>query len=252
MLSIILAFLAMFVLVYCLTNNKVSGVIAGLAYSFSPYRIAHIIHPTLYRIETIPFFICFLFLLKKCKENEEVWNIIYWDKCLFHAVFLSSFAYVVVVYNDGYYGFMCAIIALLFLLYHKFKFKTILQFFLVSFILIIPFILRHKTYICERLNTIMTYRACWYDYFNVNVSSVPVENRLFIFPILYPLTLYGILHPKSRFWTLLLLVSFCLSINEPICPIFRASTRWGLIVLLCVCILSGYGIKRISDGKEKK
>lgn len=233
MFSIILSFSAMFFLVSCLTDNKLSGLIAGLAYSLSPYHFAHAIHPTLYHIETIPFFICSLFLLKNCQGID--------------VIFISSFAYAVVAYNDGYYGFMCSVIALLFILFYKIKLKKIGQFFLISFVSIIPFIWKHKTYIVERLSFIMSCKADWHDYFNASLSSLPVEHRLFIFPLLYPLAIAGMFDKKSRFWILLLAVSFFLSISEPVCPIFRASTRWGLIVLLCVCVLSGFGVKRISS-----
>jgi len=232
-MTYLLSLITMFALVYYLTKEEIPAVFSAVAYAFSAYHLAHYMHPTLYNIQWLPLFILSLFILKD-------------RKTLFYII-TASLMLAVVTYADAYYGFFATIIFLVFAIYKRLKVKTVVIFSLLSLLLMTPFILWSRILWIDRLNLIVSYQASWGDYI-YPFGQNSIENILYIPPTLILIALFGIKH-CDKFFVILLLLALILSLSSPILPIFRATTRFGLLVILCVSVLSGYGILAIKKGK---
>ena len=232
-MTYLLSLITMFGLVYYLTREEIPAIFSAVAYSFSAYHLAHYMHPTLYNIQWLPLFILSLFILKE-------------KQTLFFTI-TASLMLAVVTYADAYYGFFATIIFLVFAIYKRLKVKTVVIFSMLSLLLMTPFILWSRILWIDRLNLIVSYQASWGDYI-YPFGQQAVENVLYIPPTLMLIALFGIKH-CDKFFIILLLLATILSLSSPILPIFRATTRWGVVSLMCVSILSGYGISVIK--KEK-
>jgi hypothetical protein len=68
MFNLFMASLGAYFLVRHLTGNRFAGVVAGVAYAYAPYKIAHLTHLNLLSAEWIPFAILFLHLY--CEEGK--------------------------------------------------------------------------------------------------------------------------------------------------------------------------------------
>ena len=228
-MTYLLSFLTLGALVYYLTGNLLSSVIAGLAYSFSVYHLAHQMQPTLSSIQWLPLFILILYM----------WN----DRRTILMTIASALMFACVAYGDAYYAYFASIIALIFVIHKRVEFKLTLIFGILSFLLILPFALWSRDLWVQRLDLYFSYKATVWDYFN------PVfylgEKALFIPSTIWVLALVGI-RKSDKFFVILGSIAFILSLNNPLFCVYRASARWGLIVLLSVSVLCGFGINFLS------
>ncbi len=229
-MTFILSFLSIFCLVRYLTKSTLAGVTSGVIYSFSPYHIAHMSQPSLSNMQWMPLFFLSLFVFER-------------DRTVFFAL-VSALLWGVVAYSDAYYGFMCAIAAGLFMLFYRLKFIQMLQIAIFSAIVIIPFFMwSYSLWYPRLMYEPMPIIARWTDYI-LPIMSGGSEHWLFICPVWLILAVIGI-RRHNLFWVGALLVSLILSLVEPICPIFRASAKWGVMVLLSISVLAGYEVENI-------
>ena len=236
-MTFILSFITMFMLVKYLTKSALSGAVAGCAYSLCPYHFSHECYITLYNIQWIPLFALSLCLLER-------------NRTLYLTV-ISSLLWACVAYGDAYYGYMTMIMAGIFMLWNKFDIKIILRFLIFSILLIMPFALWSITDWQPRvLISPIPVVAKLSDYFYPNWGN-GIEHYLYILPAWIILAGIG-LRKHNLFWGIICLLCLFLSLVEPICPIFRVSARWGIMVMLGVSVLAGYGFKRLLQVEQKE
>lgn len=119
-----------------LTGNRPAGVVAGIAFSYAPYKIAHLAHLNLCSAAWIP--LCILFLHKYSKEKKT------------RDVILFALFFVLQALTALYYAIMLAIAIGLFLLVRFFTYREtfnlkwllkIAAALVCAFLIILPFLL---------------------------------------------------------------------------------------------------------------
>ena len=130
--SFIMSAIGMYFLSFYLTQDKLGSFVAGIIFSFCPYKFAHLLgHLNLVSTEWIPFYI--LYLIKTFKEPFSYKNI-----CLTSTFFLFTF------FCSYYYAFYLIIFTILFFAFEfrkKIFSKRNLLLIFTIFILILPILI---------------------------------------------------------------------------------------------------------------
>jgi len=107
LLSFVLCGWGMYLLVYNLFKNRISGIISGIIFAFCPFRFDQLGHLHVLTCQWMPFALIFLHKIIEGKNRKIFLNLCFWFFCCLQ--FLSS----------GHNGLYLILIVLLFLIYFR-------------------------------------------------------------------------------------------------------------------------------------
>ncbi|AMM42131.1 conserved hypothetical protein, membrane [Candidatus Desulfofervidus auxilii] len=275
--SFVMSAMGMYFLSFYLTQDKFGSFIAGVIFSFCPYKFAHLLgHLNLVSTEWIPFYI--LYLIKTFKEPFSYKNI-----CLASIFFLST------ILCSYYYVFYLIIFTTLFFTFEvKNRIFTKRTFFLILFIFISVFpllVMGFQAYLEGDFIKGSGYKQFSADLLAFFIPSPlhplfgpyvkPIysafraggtEGIVFMGYIVLALFIYSVLssqRKKLKFWLISALCFFILSLGPmlqiyghgifllpyqplyhlPLIGAFRVPSRFDIMLTLCLAIIAGYQIK---------
>lgn len=162
--------LGAYLLVVHLTGSRAAGVIAGIAYSYAPFKYAHIAHLNLLSVAYIP--LTFLFLHRYCEQKR-------WYDAALAGLFLLLQALI-----SWYYGIMLTVSVGLFLLIRLILYRrdftlrwtlTLAVVFALVLMLVVPFALPYLR--LQKMNEDFVRGAGEVDTFTADVQDFLVAPR---------------------------------------------------------------------------
>ena len=267
--GIVLSGVAMFLLVRDLTGETVAGVFAGVVYAFAPFRFDHIGHLELQHAWAMPLALWALErVLRTGKIIDGVWmglGVAAQALCsLYYGVFFAT--YLVVVGPVRFAGANRSI--------RRRAIIALLCGAVVACVLLLPYArpyLESRREVGDRqMRDISAYSATWADFLATPPSNVlygtwtgtwaPAERRLFPGVVVVLLSLFALWPPWS--WRragygvgLLFAIEAARGyqgwlypwLHECVLPYqgLRAPARFGMLILLSLAVLGGYGVARL-------
>jgi len=271
--SFVMSAIGMYFLSFYLTQDKLGSFIAGVIFSFCPYKFAHLLagHLNLISTEWIPFYI--LYLIKTFKEPFNYKNI-----------YLTSIFFLLTILCSYYYTFYLMIFTILFLFLvfeARDKIFTKRNFLLILPILImglqaylegdLPKVGGYKKFSADLLAFFIpsplhpifgSYVESFYSKFQVGIA----ETIVFVGYTVLGLFIYALLSSQRRrpkFWLISTMCFFILSLGPvlqiyrhsifplphlplrqmPLVSSFHTPSRFDIMLTLCLSIIVAYTVK---------
>ena len=276
--SFVMSAMGMYFLSFYLTQDKFGSFIAGVIFSFCPYKFAHLLagHLNLISTEWIPFYI--LYLIKTFKEPFNYKNI-----------YLTSIFFLLTILCSYYYTFYLMIFTILFLVFEaRDKIFTKENFLLIflNLLLTLPILIMgfqaylkgglpkvggYKKFSADLLAFFIpsplhpifgTYVESFYFKFQVGIA----ETIVFVGYTILGLFIYALLSSQRRrlkFWLISALCFFILSLGPvlqiyrhsifplphlplrqmPLVSSFHTPSRFDIMLTLCLSIIVAYTMK---------
>lgn len=289
LLSFPLSAMAMFLLSFHCTRNKMASFLSGVFYAFSYPRLSQIGHLPTISSQWLPLYILYLFKFLEDGKRKHfmllcIWYVLSITSSIYFGVFLIPITVVIIIadfikhiYFHSLYQYKNKVITVL---------PVIIPFIIVLGIALLPYIrLKAENPDIKRsIDDVTHLRASLIDYASVlpasfNIFKLPTNtNEHVLFPTftLLLLSFMGVITSSKRtrymvnIFALIAFASFILSLgNEqrltigsyisdslklpyhylysvfPIFQIIRVPARFGIFVILSLCVLAAWGIDNV-------
>lgn len=272
--GIFLTAMSMYFLVRYLTKSSTAGFLAGIIFAFCPNQLMHSAQHLGFTLNFwIPLYVLCLFRLK---DFPSVKNSV-----------LCAFTGTCTVLSNYYYGYFMLIFTVVFLLFWVRRREVVFFLWtgIMGIVILTPFIIplllrqgEEMAYV-HPIGDLFKYSAHWYDYFLPSefhplfgrwaqgISRHYFERSLYIGYLPIILGLLAVIKVRDKvirffIFTSFLFFIFSLSPVFNICgfkipnlsyfaykilPMFRVYARMGILVMLSVGILAGFGLKYILE-----